>query len=288
MGELIPHRRGAAQRIGALIQTSPVAHGTLYLASAVLVLDGAYRLQNRASPYVNELMHMAACPMVIVMTAAYRRLNPNHHNENGLPLHHKGAHLGLGFMLGTSSYLVWMSVMAAGGWATFQGWGWTIYEPKVLTEAIVMSTLGHLAVSLNEEQVFRGYGFETWRQAIGPLGAATILVPLFAMGHRPTDFAGVSGFASLGVMLTGLRMISGSIWLPVGFHWGWNLIQTAVIGHSADLPSLLPIRIDGPSSWTGKTSPETGWVTTILNLVLLMGMLLWKWKQAQRDRRFKQ
>ena len=43
--------------------------------------------------------------------------------------------------------------------------------------------VGHLAVSWNEEMVFRGYGFETVREALGQGKAVAFLIPGFALYH---------------------------------------------------------------------------------------------------------
>ena len=272
-------------KISHLIQTSPVIRGTCYLGSAILVLETAHRLQNPASPYVGELMHATACPMMMMVTAGFRQFDQrNSQSREQVPLRRRLGLVGAGFALGSSSYLIWLSVMAAGGWARFPGWGWTLASSTAVAKSLVINTIGHLAVAVNEEQVFRGYGFDTWRQAIGPVGSAGMLMTLFTLGHRPTSIAGVSGFFTLGLLLTALRLTSGSISLPVGFHWGWNMFQTGILGHDSTRPSLRPVRIDGPEMWTGKTSPETGWATTIVNLILLLGMLIWRSRRVRMSR----
>jgi hypothetical protein len=44
--------------------------------------------------------------------------------------------------------------------------------------------VGHLAVAWNEEQIFRGYGFETVCAALGQGKALAVLIPGFALYHR--------------------------------------------------------------------------------------------------------
>jgi membrane protease YdiL (CAAX protease family) len=272
-------------KIAHLIQTSPVVRGTCYLGSAIIVLETAHRLQNPASPFVGELMHATACPMMMMVTSGFKQFAQEIPNtEKRAPLRRRLGLVGAGFALGSSSYLIWLSMMAAGGWATFPGWGWTLASSRAVVEALVINTIGHLAVAMNEEQVFRGYGFDTWRQAIGPVSSAGMLLALFTVAHRPTSLAGLSGFFTLGLLLTGMRLTSGSIWLPVGFHWGWNLVQTGILGHDSSRPSLRPVQIDGPESWTGKTSPETGWATSIVNLIFLIGMLIWRSRRVRVSR----
>ena len=73
--------------------------------------------------------------------------------------------------------------------------------------------VGHLAVAWNEEQIFRGYGFDTLRQAVGGWGAVAILAPLFALEHVvPTKALQFLSFTITGGVLTVMRVESGSIW----------------------------------------------------------------------------
>ncbi len=250
------------------------------MSSVIIVFEGAFRIQNRTSPYINELMHLTAAPIIGVLTAAYIRLQVNHRLTSHIPFLQRMRLLEVGFFLGSSTYLMWVITITANGWAKFPEWGWHRDSLQAVTYALFINTIGHLAVALNEEQIFRGYGFDTWRQAVGPFGAAALLISLFTFAHQPKTLAGLSGYATLGMVCTGLRLISGSVWLPVGFHWGWNLIQTGILGHDANRSSLRPIVVNGPSPWVGKTSPETGWVTTILNLIVILGILLWRWKHT--------
>jgi membrane protease YdiL (CAAX protease family) len=217
--------------------------------------------------------------MIGALTIAYKRLRANDQSSL-LTLSRKARMLEYGFALGSSTYLMWLITLTANGWASLPAWGWHRNSLQAVTYALFVNTLGHLAVAFNEEQIFRGYGFDTWRQAVGPVGAATMLTALFALSHRPTTLAGWSGYATLGMVCTGLRLIDGSVWLPIGYHWGWNLIQTGILGHEIDRASLRPVIVDGPSAWVGKTSPETGWITTILNLIVILGLFLWRRKRT--------
>lgn len=81
--------------------------------------------------------------------------------------------------------------------------------------SIALLGVGQLAVAWNEEMVFRGYGFETQRAAIGQ-GAVGVLIPFFALYHG-LDRLQVLGTATGGVVLL-LRLRSDALWLPIGYH----------------------------------------------------------------------
>jgi hypothetical protein len=52
-----------------------------------------------------------------------------------------------------------------------------------------------------------------------------------------------------GTTLMLLRLHSDALWLPVGYHWAWNVLQTAVFGASDAAPSIRPLHVHGPERW---------------------------------------
>jgi membrane protease YdiL (CAAX protease family) len=82
-----------------------------------------------------------------------------------------------------------------------------------------------------EEAVFRGLLIAS---AAGILGvpvefAALLTLALFAWGHQYQGRAGLLGAGILGVMFTGLYLISGSILLPVIVHTTQDLVALLMI-----------------------------------------------------------
>ncbi len=61
--------------------------------------------------------------------------------------------------------------------------------------------VGHLAVAWNEEMVFRGYGFETVREALGQGKAVAVLIP----GFGPVHMTGSSSLWMTPVQLSPLE-----------------------------------------------------------------------------------
>ena len=67
------------------------------------------------------------------------------------------------------------------------------------------------------------------------------------------------GEAASGLALLVLRIKSGDIWLPMGYHWAWNVTQTALLGPVDGLPSLLPLMVTDPYAWlAGPAIPNQG------------------------------
>jgi membrane protease YdiL (CAAX protease family) len=123
--------------------------------------------------------------------------------------------------------------------------------------------------------VFRGYGFETVREALGQPAAIGVLIPAFALYHG-LDPQQVLGMAAGGTALMLLRLQSDALWLPIGYHWAWNVLQTAVFGPSHDVPAIRPLQVHGPELWVGQQGqPEPGLLNTIIHLT--MALLVWLW-----------
>lgn len=41
-----------------------------------------------------------------------------------------------------------------------------------------------------------------------------------------------------GATLMLLRLHTDALWMPIGYHWAWNVLQTAVFGVPHSAPSL--------------------------------------------------
>jgi uncharacterized protein len=189
-----------------------------------------------------------------------------------------------GVGIGVGAYLTWIGVATTCGWATMPNWGWTANSLSNVLKSAALLGVGHLAVAWNEEQVFRGYGFDSLSQAIGGRGAAAILIPLFAFGHGLTlDLLNLQGFMILGSVLTLIRVQNGSIWVAVGYHWAWNFMQTGLFGPVTAEPSIRPMLVDSPRKWVGKPGcPEPGLLSTVIQCAVGVGIgLLWLAKKRQ-------
>ena len=113
----------------------------------------------------------------------------------------------------------------------------------VLRSATLLA-VGHLAVAWNEEMVFRGYGFETVREALGQGKAVALLIPGFALYHGldPQQLPG---------MLAG-----GTTPTRCG-------CQSATIGPGmcSKLPSLASPTPHHPSGPSASMAPSAGWAS---------------------------
>jgi membrane protease YdiL (CAAX protease family) len=190
-----------------------------------------------------------------------------------------------GVGLGTAAFLAWLGIAKARQWVSAPAWGWEQASMKEVLRSAALLGGGHLAVAWNEEMVFRGYGFETVRAALGQGKAVAVLIPGFALYHG-LDPRRVLGMLAGGATLMLLRLHSDALWLPVGYHWAWNVLQTAIFGAPGSAPSIRPLHLHGPERWMGKPGqPEPGLLSTLIQLAVTL--LVWWWMRrsnAQRGR----
>jgi membrane protease YdiL (CAAX protease family) len=142
-----------------------------------------------------------------------------------------------------------------------------------------------LFAALLEELAFRGYPFQKLTETCGALWAVLLLSLLFGAVHLWNPGSGgwwSWGFwntVMVGLLLALARIRSGSLWLPFGMHFGWNLFQGAVLGLPVsglrDFSSLITARSQGPVLLTGGAyGPEASATCAV---VLLLGVpLLWR------------
>jgi membrane protease YdiL (CAAX protease family) len=188
-----------------------------------------------------------------------------------------------GVGLGTAAFLTWLGIAKAKEWVSAPARGWQQVPMNAVLRSVARQGVGHFAVSWNEEMVFRGYGFETVREALGQGKAVAVLIPGFALYHG-LDPQQVLGMLAGGTTLMLLRLHSDALWLPVGYHWAWNVLQSAVFGVSDSTPSIRPLHVHGPERWMGRPGqPEPGLLSMLVQLV--MALLLWLW--MRREWRFR-
>ena len=151
--------------------------------------------------------------------------------------------------------------------------------------AIIVGTVGFImVVALSEEIVFRGMAVREWAVRMGwPL--ATILGGLyFGLAHLIVLIPSIAGleaawivFSALiaGILFTAMYIRTKSLWMPIGFHLGWNLclqliFGTTVSGQEASF-GLYRTELSGPAFLTGGLfGIESSVITYVLCIVAAM------------------
>jgi len=139
-------------------------------------------------------------------------------------------------------------------------------------------------VALHEELQTRGYVF----QSLLTLGGRRF-GPVLALGLTSFVFGGLHGgnanvtWRAVAILIVvGLEfgiayLVTRRLWLPIGMHFSWNLVEGTLLGYPVSgqsWPSFFTLERGGPVSWTGGDfGPEGGWLALVVSL-LDIGFLL--------------
>lgn len=249
----------------------------IYLVGQVVIIIVARRFTDRSRSDAVIRIHLIALVPTLAFTAGMMVLGGG---DIQVDVWHTATQVVLGSLLSISVFALLLLVELRLGWITVPNWGWQEgIAPTQVWQAVLFQIVGHAAVALNEEIVFRGYGLTTLSQGIGLLGAAVVLILLFALFHDRTPRVLIYS-ACGGVLLTLLRVHTGTIWFGFGYHWMWNVMQTAIFGSPYLLPSLRPRSVSGPVLWVGKPGENDGGIAGITTTLLVIAMVSVWWMVA--------
>lgn len=145
--------------------------------------------------------------------------------------------------------------------------GWYRVESARWDGALVAFALVHwLGVSLAEELLTRGTLFRAVEERLGSWLALLVSALFFGLAHGLNPGATLLSTVALtleaGILLAAAYMLTRSLWLAIGIHWGWNFVQGTLFGAAVsgtNPESLLQPVISGPDWATGGPfGPEAG------------------------------
>jgi len=117
----------------------------------------------------------------------------------------------------------------------------------------------HFPNNVLEEGVFRGIIFRLLERAAGSWIAIAVSGLFFGAIHLLNPGATLMGALTIaltgGVMLAVAYMLTRSLWLAVGIHWAWDLLESSVFGVNESgaraVNPLFTSTTHGPQVWTG-------------------------------------
>jgi membrane protease YdiL (CAAX protease family) len=130
-------------------------------------------------------------------------------------------------------------------------------DPKVNILYLLMGAYQLFASVLLEELVFRGYCFMKTKQVTSVRTAQIIFALLFVVYHwvnknlfgQPVVMAAFFVYITLGHLLFSTALLrSGSMFLSLGIHLGWNWTDIFIFGKTASEKTLYITTYD-PNSW---------------------------------------
>jgi CAAX protease family protein len=121
-----------------------------------------------------------------------------------------------------------------------------------------------------EEMGFRGYPYVVLRTSLRRWGASVILSILFVASHPNfyhSTVAIVSTFLG-GIVFTQLFVLAGSLWFPIGFHFGWNAGQALIFPLHGRAATLVTASNFNPAALGLTDGAEQSWYAAAILLVL--------------------
>ena len=121
-------------------------------------------------------------------------------------------------------------------------WGMSVYRVEGPGDSfpLIKQIPEMLLVSVMEEILMRGVVFRIAQQAWGTRRALLLTTLLFVVAHLPGEISpvGMLVTAAASLAFTAAYQLSGRLWLPMGMHFAWNYLFSAVFsvpvsGHEA-------------------------------------------------------
>ena len=136
--------------------------------------------------------------------------------------------------------------------------------------------LGLFLVGFAEEVRNRGIFFRLLEQNLGTWIAVALSAVAFGFAHWKNPGATVWSSLAIafegGVLLAALYAATRSLWVPIGIHWAWNLVEGPVFGAAVSgntVGALARGVFTGPDWLTGGAfGPEAGLPSLVVGGVL--------------------
>ncbi len=241
---------------------------------AMLVVSNNIMLRFAATPLLSIAAVAAWAGMGFAVYAVFVRF-VERRRVTELALPGMGRDLGIGLAIGAGLYTASVLVLIVSG----------IYRIEGLNSVAFM--LPAVAVALSsgvfEELLFRGAVHRIVEEWAGSWIALVVSSLAFGFVHLLNPAGTLTGalFISIeaGLLLAAAYMLTGRLWMSMGFHASWNYTQSAVfsgvVSGGVTDPGLIRASIDGPDWLTGgsfglESSAVAFVVCTTTGLVLLL------------------
>ena len=216
--------------------------------------------------------------LIAVQKLVLRRLGERHHDD--LPLAGAARGLALGTFGAFVLFSLIVGIAALLGAYFIVGWG------GMNNWLMLLFTAG-ISAGFAEEFIFRGILFRWIEEFAGSWAALVVTSGLFGLAHIGNDnatwFSSFTIAVEAGLMLGGAYMLTRSLWVPIGLHFGWNLTQglvwdVPVSGNEVD--GLVDARLVGDPLISGGAF---GLEASLIALVVAGGFGVWLvWRAADK------
>lgn len=192
-----------------------------------------------------------------------------------LKLQGMGKELGIGLLLGAGLYSTCVLILMALGIYRITG----LNSVRFMIPAMAMA----LSSGVFEELLFRGVLFRSVESWLGSWAALFVSSLVFGLIHLINPEATLEGALYIaveaGILLAGAYMLTGRLWLSMGFHMAWNYTQSAIfsgiVSGNEAAQGLIRSTIDGPDFLTGgKFGVESSVIALVLCTATGVGLVV--------------
>lgn len=210
----------------------------------------------------------------LVVTLAYLVLAVFVERRRPLELQpRRAAGLAHGLALGAALFLASFGLIALLGGYRFDGVDPT-YDPWLMVFVV------GLVAGTTEEMMFRGVLFRLTEELVGTWGAAAVSGAVFGLVHLTnpdaTPWGAIAIGLEAGLMFALLYVVTRSLWVCMGAHAAWNVVQGPILGvavsGTGDPGGFILTSPAGPD-WLsgGRFGAEASYVT----VALLVAFTVW-------------
>jgi uncharacterized protein len=126
-----------------------------------------------------------------------------------------------GLVCGAGAAVTVIAAMLLFDWVNFER------APADTAGAAVITSFLLLIGAAGEEMMFHGYAFRVLVQHLGAFATILPVGVVFGLAHvdnQHSTFLGVGNTVVWGVLLGYACYRSGALWMPIGMHFGWNVV----------------------------------------------------------------
>jgi uncharacterized protein len=221
-----------------------------FLLVYLMAMNGDVMLSYGSEP-IKALAHVVAIAIAgFAVYIAYARF-AEQRNVSELALPGMGRELGIGMLVGFGLYATTVLILIVMG----------IYRVEGLNPLTFLIPALAMAVSSGvfEELLFRGVLFGSVQKWFGSWAALVVSSLVFGMVHLMNPEGTLEGALFIaveaGILLAGAYMLTGRLWMSMGFHFAWNYTQSAIfsgiVSGTDAAPGLIKATINGPELLTG-------------------------------------
>lgn len=146
----------------------------------------------------------------------------------------------------------------------------------------VGGVIDFFAGAVFEEVIFRGYVFFLLYEAGGPhlaiVGSSAVFAIAHVVKHPSIPLLYALNAFIFGMLAATARFFTGTLWLPIGLHFGWNVVSGPILGlpvsGRAYERGVVISDVSGPEWLTGGShSLDAGFLGTVALVLAAVGLV---------------